>query len=489
MSTTENQTFKSAADTLPSPPSQKQLSITGGRPMTKDQMKYCAAIMRNLKKHRDAAPFLNPVDYIKLNVPDYPQVIKRPIDLTLIDQKLNQNEYVTVDDFVADVRLVFNNCFKYNGPEAMISVLCQNVESAFEKGLRQMPPSLDELSSPVSQQAPEDMMDYTSYERPKREIHVPSKDYPETFTTASSKVMKYCLQTVKELKKQKYKHLSFPFLYPVDPVALNIPDYPTIVKHPMDLSTIETKLNRNEYDSPDAFAADIKLMFDNCYLYNPPHLPIYDLAKQLQVIFDQKWAQRPTEAIEEQPAKKRRISKVNRVNQDDVTIAELERHIATISQQIESIKSSSSKKSPKKRTTRPSPAKKEAGTTPKKKKKRMTKYREMSSDEEDSGFTFEQKRQLSESINNLTGDQLNEVVDIIRSSMPNLDSVGEEEIELDIDSLDINTLTRLNNYVKSRNTVQKGTPAKNRKGEEDSSSESDNNNNSSESSSDDSDSD
>lgn len=60
---------------------------------------------------------------------------------------------------------------------------------------------------------------------------------------------------------------------------------------------------------------------------------------------------------------------------------------------------------------------------------------------------------------------------------------------MDIDSLDINTLTRLNNYVKSRNTVQKGTPAKNRKGEEDSSSESDNNNNSSESSSDDSDSD
>lgn len=30
-----------------------------------------------------------------------------------------------------------------------------------------------------------------------------------------------------------------PFLYPVDPVALNIPDYPTIITKPMDLSTIK----------------------------------------------------------------------------------------------------------------------------------------------------------------------------------------------------------------------------------------------------------
>jgi bromodomain-containing factor 1 len=109
--------------------------------MTRDQIKYCGAIMRNLKKHRDAAPFLHPVDYIKLNVPDYPKVIKYPMDLTTVDRKLNTGEYDSVEEFINDIRLVFNNCYKYNGPEAMISMLCQNVESAFEKSLRQMPPS------------------------------------------------------------------------------------------------------------------------------------------------------------------------------------------------------------------------------------------------------------------------------------------------------------------------------------------------------------
>jgi hypothetical protein len=37
---------------------------------------------------------------------------------------------------------------------------------------------------------------------------------------------------------------SHPFRQPVDPVALNILDYPTIIKHPMDISTMHNKLLR-----------------------------------------------------------------------------------------------------------------------------------------------------------------------------------------------------------------------------------------------------
>ena len=38
-----------------------------------------------------------------------------------------------------------------------------------------------------------------------------------------------------------------PFLLPVDPVALGIPSYPEIVKHPMDISTITDKLKNGHY--------------------------------------------------------------------------------------------------------------------------------------------------------------------------------------------------------------------------------------------------
>ena len=40
----------------------------------------------------------------------------------------------------------------------------------------------------------------------------------------------------------KTSHLAGPFLYPVDPTALNIPTYLEVIKSPMDLQTVEEKL-------------------------------------------------------------------------------------------------------------------------------------------------------------------------------------------------------------------------------------------------------
>lgn len=58
------------------------------------------------------------------------------------------------------------------------------------------------------------------------------------------------------------------FLKPVDPVELNIPDYFTIIKKPMDFSTIKKKLNSGLYTNFRDFDNDMKLVFYNCILYN-----------------------------------------------------------------------------------------------------------------------------------------------------------------------------------------------------------------------------
>ena len=54
----------------------------------------------------------------------------------------------------------------------------------------------------------------------------------------------------------------------MDPKALEIPDYFTIVKRPMDFGTIKTKLKESRYASLEAFCEDMTLVFDNCKLYN-----------------------------------------------------------------------------------------------------------------------------------------------------------------------------------------------------------------------------
>lgn len=58
------------------------------------------------------------------------------------------------------------------------------------------------------------------------------------------------------------------FHRPVDPIELGIPDYFTIIKEPMDFSTIKKKLNAGLYSNFKEFQYDIDLVFNNCILYN-----------------------------------------------------------------------------------------------------------------------------------------------------------------------------------------------------------------------------
>ena len=77
-------------------------------------LRQCAALLKPLKKADREGYFLVPVPWQALNLVDYPTIIQYPMDLGTIDKKLVGGSYVSVDDFVADVRLVFNNCRLYN---------------------------------------------------------------------------------------------------------------------------------------------------------------------------------------------------------------------------------------------------------------------------------------------------------------------------------------------------------------------------------------
>lgn len=61
---------------------------------------------------------------------------------------------------------------------------------------------------------------------------------------------------------------SSPFLEPVDWRALELWDYPSIVKKMMDLGTIQRKLERGQYSYAAEVAKDVRLVWDNCMMYN-----------------------------------------------------------------------------------------------------------------------------------------------------------------------------------------------------------------------------
>ncbi|XP_031808713.1 bromodomain adjacent to zinc finger domain protein 1A isoform X1 [Sarcophilus harrisii] len=65
-----------------------------------------------LVRHDDSWPFLKLVS--KIQVPDYYDIIKKPIALNIIREKVNKCEYKLASEFIEDVELMFSNCFEYN---------------------------------------------------------------------------------------------------------------------------------------------------------------------------------------------------------------------------------------------------------------------------------------------------------------------------------------------------------------------------------------
>ena len=107
--------------------------------MPKEQTKYAQAILRTLKKKSEAAPFLQPVDPVALGIPHYTQVITHPMDLGTLERKLQAQQYMVVEEFMDDMRQVWQNCYTFNGPDSPISGWAMTLSAVFDKQVAKMP--------------------------------------------------------------------------------------------------------------------------------------------------------------------------------------------------------------------------------------------------------------------------------------------------------------------------------------------------------------
>ncbi|KAH7057737.1 hypothetical protein BKA57DRAFT_385108, partial [Linnemannia elongata] len=98
-------------------------------------------------------------------------------------------------------------------------------------------------------------------------------------------------QCMKVLRKLGSRHCSLHFRAPVDPIAENIPNYPDVIKHPMDLKTMKAKLESGQYHTLQAFEADFRLMMSNCFLFNPVGSFVYTQGQEMEELFDSEWAE------------------------------------------------------------------------------------------------------------------------------------------------------------------------------------------------------
>lgn len=93
----------------------------------KSQMKI---ILEKTKLHSRSWPFLKPVS--KAEAPNYYDFIKQPMDLSTLEERVNNDHYKTIEEFAKDMRLIFTNCYDYNGTDSVYSKSAKELEAYFE---------------------------------------------------------------------------------------------------------------------------------------------------------------------------------------------------------------------------------------------------------------------------------------------------------------------------------------------------------------------
>ncbi|KAG9101496.1 hypothetical protein FS749_006399 [Ceratobasidium sp. UAMH 11750] len=510
---------------------------TGPTRITPNQHKFCFSTVRTLKRLKDAAPFLRPVAPAALNIPHYPLIIKRPMDFSTVETRLqnsNPNKppvdplaprYRTTDDFVADVRQIFQNCYLFNGTEHFISHQARKLEDILDKQLKQMPPDEEPAAryeSPpqpkkpsvpparrqstsvptIRRNTPDDFPSPVA--RPKREIHPPPpkdlsySDLPNGKRARKGKSrgaepddgtadqMRHCMKILTDFNKKSLYQIASPFYEPVD-VAF-VPTYYKVIKRPMDLGTMRKKLDEGNYPNAHAFHNDFRLMIKNCMIFNPPGTAVHNAGLEMDRIFKEKWKNLPPLrqlSLEDDQAAD--SSEDEHAGEDDLAIAMMESQIETMKGSLALLKAKKSQKPkaaaaatiaapppkdkkspvapPKKPARKPStstyappyappapgPSKAKPAPAPKPAKNGASGKKNKGGTGSDtersiSIMSFEQKKELSTTIESLDGDKLEKVIQIIYEGMPDLQN-SNEEIELDIESLTPAVLTKLWNFV------------------------------------------
>jgi hypothetical protein len=89
----------------------------------------------------------------------------------------------------------------------------------------------------------------------------------------------------RKLWDMEFSHLGNinPFRMVIDRdncASLGAPDYFDFVKNPMNLTYIQHKVEKAEYETLEVFSADVELMLSNAILYNSPAENPYRLAAE-----------------------------------------------------------------------------------------------------------------------------------------------------------------------------------------------------------------
>ena len=101
--------------------------------ITDEDIKKLEKIFDTIEKDPQSDAFLAPVDYIGLNILDYPQIITHPMDLGTVKKNLLNGDYKIFQEFMSDINLIWRNCRTYNLPGSEIVKMANHCDKKMKQ--------------------------------------------------------------------------------------------------------------------------------------------------------------------------------------------------------------------------------------------------------------------------------------------------------------------------------------------------------------------
>jgi len=150
------------------PPPSKDLGYDGPgsarKPKRRNdpQLQWAARTITSFEKSQKffdiVSPFLYPIEQVIVAIPEYKTIIKQPIDLLMIKNKLEEGLYEDVSQVDQDIRLLVNNATTFNPPGDAVFNAANALLQLWQEKWRAMPPKPQpEVRAPSEDAVGEDM--------------------------------------------------------------------------------------------------------------------------------------------------------------------------------------------------------------------------------------------------------------------------------------------------------------------------------------------
>ncbi|XP_023791278.1 protein polybromo-1 isoform X3 [Cyanistes caeruleus] len=262
----------------------------------------------------------------KVQYPDYYAIIKEPIDLKTIAQRIQNGTYKSIHAMAKDIDLLAKNAFKdANAIKKIFNMKKAEIEHSelAKSSLRIRTASnlaASKLTGPSSQgkgSVGDERNSSNKYYRNKRSAqgdrlsaitmalqygsesdedaalaaaarYEEGESEAESITSFmdTSNPLYQLYDTVRSCRNNQGQLISEPFFHL--PSKKKYPDYYQQIKTPISLQQIRTKLKNHEYETLDQLEADLNLMFENAKRYNVPNSAIYKRVLKMQQVMQAK---------------------------------------------------------------------------------------------------------------------------------------------------------------------------------------------------------